>query len=391
MDRMRVVFDARHLHTVSRTPGLGRYSRNLLARSRAARRPTRLTLLRLRPSRRPIRRRSRRTVTATFGCAGPSSRCSPSIPSCSRSTAARRRRRLPLGPARLAALRRMAAVVTIHDLAPLHFPDEYLRTPYASATPGSTRSLGADAVIAVSRRRPRTRARPVPAPRPRRCRGGRSGVRPAAGRGGRRDAYVGLPAATCSTWAARSAKNMTALRPFAAASARDDELRPSSSERSKLTDHARGARRLALAPERVVTTGFVDDATLGLYAGAECLSTRRGSGVRPHRARVPCRGTPVVAYDAGAVARSSATPGSSIPRRLPVSPTRSPRSSATTRSRSGSRTRARASRRSRGPRGRGDPRSTAASPDDRAGHVATPRRMVPYTDLPWHAGSPYRV
>jgi len=317
MDRMRVVFDARHLQTVSRTRGIGRYSRNLLA-AFARRTPADVawTLLRLR----------------TFAPADPSP-----LPS-HRDLATLRLRRpeltmLALDPVLLSlelafaggdvyhsvqlglpALRRMAAVVTIHDLAPLHFPDEYLRTPYARVGHAWQYALArrADAVIAVSEataedvrvrlRVPASRVHVVaeavdPAFAPPARVEAAAAMRARFGLPGRYVLYVGQ---------FDPRKNMAALfAAFAAASARDDELRlVIVGTLGKLAAIMRAALAGSrLAPERVVTTGFVDDATLGaLYAGAECLlHPARFEGFGLTALESLAAGTPVVAYDAGAV------------------------------------------------------------------------------------------
>ncbi|MDO8562535.1 MAG: glycosyltransferase family 1 protein [Candidatus Limnocylindria bacterium] len=314
---MRVVFDARHLQTVSRTRGIGRYSRNLLAAfARRAPADVAWTLLRLR----------------TFAPADPS----PLPPH--RDLATFRLRRpeltmLALDPVLLSlelpftggdvyhsvqlglpALRRMAAVVTIHDLAPLHFPDEYLRTPYARVGHAWQYALArrADAVIAVSEataedvrarlRVPASRVHvvaeavdPAFAPPPRVE--AAAAMRARFGLPGRYVLYVGQ---------FDPRKNMTALfAAFAAASARDDELRlVIVGTLGKLASIMRAALAGSrLAPKRVVTTGFVDDATLGaLYAGAECLlHPARFEGFGLTALESLAAGTPVVAYDAGAV------------------------------------------------------------------------------------------
>ena len=118
---MRVVFDARHLQTVSRTRGIGRYSRNLLAAfARRAPEDIEWTLL-------------------TLGTFAPADH-SPLPPHRTRATLRLRRPELtmlaldalllPVELARqgdlyhsvqlgLPAVRRVPAVLTIHDLAPL--------------------------------------------------------------------------------------------------------------------------------------------------------------------------------------------------------------------------------------------------------------------------------
>ena len=151
---MRVVFDARHLQTVSRTRGIGRYSRNLLAAfARRAPDDVAWTLLTLR----------------TFAPADPS----PLPPHRTRATYRLRRPELTmlaldplLLPFELAgqgdlyhsvqiglpAIRRVPAVLTIHDLAPLRWPSHYLRLPYARVGHAWQYALAkrADAIIAVS-------------------------------------------------------------------------------------------------------------------------------------------------------------------------------------------------------------------------------------------------
>ena len=123
---LRVIFDARHLQTVSRRRGIGRYSRNLLAAfARRADAEVDWTLLRL----------------ATFPPADPQS-----LPP-HRDVGVMRPRRPELAMLALDAVmlsveiglrsadvyhsvqlglplaRRMRAVVTIHDLAPLRRPE----------------------------------------------------------------------------------------------------------------------------------------------------------------------------------------------------------------------------------------------------------------------------
>lgn len=318
MDRMRVVFDARHLQTVSRTRGIGRYSRSLLAAfARRAPADVAWTLLRLR----------------NFAPADPS----PLPPH--RDLATFRLRRpeltmLTLDPVLLAlelplagggdvyhsvqlglpALRRMAAVVTIHDLAPLHFPNEYLRLPYARVGHAWQYALArrADAVIAVSEataedvrarlRVPASRVHLVPeavdpafAPPPRAE--AAAAMRARFALPGRYVLYVGQ---------FDPRKNMAALfAAFAAASDREAELRlVITGTLGGLAARMRAALAASrLAPDRVVTTGFVDDPTLGaLYAGAECLvHPARFEGFGLTSLESLAAGTPVVAYDAGAV------------------------------------------------------------------------------------------
>jgi glycosyltransferase involved in cell wall biosynthesis len=95
------------------------------------------------------------------------------------------------------------------------------------------------------------------------------------------------------------------LRAFAAAATRDRELRlVVVGELGKLSSHLREALTHEHVPrERVVLTGFVDDATLAaLYAGAECLlhaALLEGFGLTALESLAA--GTPVVGYAGGAV------------------------------------------------------------------------------------------
>lgn len=311
-----MVFDARHLQTVARVRGIGRYSRNLLAAfARADAKDIEWTLLRLRNFPRADRQ--------------------PLPPH--RDLAIHRLRRpelsmlaldvllLPLElpfarPAvyhsvqlSLPARRTCPAVVTVHDLAPLRWPAHYLRTPWASAGHRWQYALaaGADAIIAPSRatkddvvarlRIPEERVHVIPeavdtdfAPPSRECARSvaleRFGV-------GRYVLYVGQ---------FDPRKNMDALlRAFARAAEQDDELRlVIVGQLGKLAPFLHSAlARAGTARERVVMTGHVDDAMLAtLYAGAECLlhaSLLEGFGLTPLESLAA--GTPVVAYRAGAV------------------------------------------------------------------------------------------
>ena len=216
----------------------------------------------------------------------------------------------------LPLVRRMAAVVTIHDLAPLHWPKDYLRTPYARIGHAWQYALArrADAVIAVSEATaedvvtrlgiPRSRVHVVReavdaafAPPPREL--AAAGMRARFGLPGPYVLYVGQ---------FDPRKNMAGLfAAFAMASARDRDLDLRlviAGTLGRLAPRMRAALAASgLAPERVITTGHVDDATLGaLYAGAECLlhpAHFEGFGLTPLEALAA--GTPVVAYDAGAV------------------------------------------------------------------------------------------
>lgn len=232
----------------------------------------------------------------------------------------------------LPALRSCAAVVTVHDLAPLRWPADYLRTPWAKAGHRWQYALAshADAIIApslatkddvVARLRvPAERIHVIPeavdsdfAPPSREharvlmrelLAAGR--VSPRAGAGGspadpdgdRYVLYVGQ---------FDPRKNLDALLgAFARAAERDPGLRlVIVGQLGKLASFLEAALlRAPGARDRVVVTGFVDDRMLAaLYAGAECLlhaSLLEGFGLTPLESLAA--GTPVVAYRAGAVA-----------------------------------------------------------------------------------------
>jgi len=314
---VRVAFDARHLQTVARVRGIGRYSRNLLAAfARRAPRDVEWVLLRL-----------ANFAPADGGALPPH-----------RDIATRRLRRpelsmlaldpllLPLELAgsgadlyhsvqlSLPALRRIPAVVTIHDLAPLIWPDYYLRLPYARLGHAWQYALarGADAVIAVSEATkadvverlgvPAERVTVIPeavdadfAPPSREE--GRRVARERFGVPGRYVLYVGQ---------FDPRKNVGGLlRVFARAAEGDRELRLVVV--GALGKHASGLRAALAGPrvprERVIVTGFVEDATLAaLYAGAECLlhaAFLEGFGLTPLESLAA--GTPVVGYAGGAV------------------------------------------------------------------------------------------
>jgi glycosyltransferase involved in cell wall biosynthesis len=314
---MRVVFDARHLQTVSRTRGIGRYSRNLLAAfARRAPADVSWTLLTLR----------------NFAPADPS----PLPPHRTRATLRLRRPELTmlaldplLLPFELAgqgdlyhsvqlglpAIRRSPAILTIHDLAPLRWPSHYLRLPYARIGHAWQYALAkrADAIIAVSEA---TKADVVarlgiPAERihvipeavdtsfdPPSHADGASIARERFGVPGRYVLYVGQ---------FDPRKNMDGLfAAFARAADQDRELRlVIVGTLGKLAGLMRAAlARSRLDPARVVVAGGVDDATLAaLYAGAECLlhaAWLEGFGLTALEALAA--GTPVVGYRAGAVA-----------------------------------------------------------------------------------------
>ncbi len=314
---MRVVFDARHLQTVSRTRGIGRYSRNLLAAfARSAPHDVDWTLLQLR----------------TFAAADPS----PLPPHRTRSTYRLRRPELSmlavdplLLPLELAgqgdvyhsvqlglpAVRPMPVVLTIHDVAPLHWPEHYLRTPYARVGHAWQYTLAkrADAIIAVSETTkadvvarlaiPPERIRVIPEAvdadfHPPTHDAGAAMARDRFGVPARYVLYVGQ---------FDPRKNLDGLfAAFARAADRDPDLRlVIAGTLGKLAGLMRDAlARSHVDPSRVVVAGGVDDVTLAaLYAGAECLlhaAWLEGFGLTALEALAA--GTPVVGYRAGAVA-----------------------------------------------------------------------------------------
>ena len=317
---MRVIFDARHLQTVSRTRGIGRYSRSLLAGfARQATADIEWTLLTLR----------------SFAPADPS----PLPPHRVRATVRLRRPELSmlafdplLLPFELAgqgdlyhsvqlglpAVRRMPVVLTIHDLAPLHWPEHYLRLPYSRIGHAWQYALArrADAIIAVSEatRRDVIERLRIPAERVRVV---AEAVDPAFATGvtaAERDAArarIGVSAQgeryVIYVGQFDPRKNMDALfAAFARAASLDSGLRlVVVGTLGKLASFLRVAlERSGLDPAKVVVTGNVDDRMLAaLYAGAECLlhpAHFEGFGLTALES-LAC-GTPVVAYRAGAVA-----------------------------------------------------------------------------------------
>ena len=314
---MRVVFDARHLQTVSRTRGIGRYSRNLLAAfARAAPGDVEWTLLTLR----------------NF----PGADRSPLPPHRTRATLRLRRPELTmlaldplLLPYELAgqgdlyhsvqlglpALHRGPVVLTIHDLAPLRWPAHYLRLPYARVGHAWQYALArrADAIIAVSEatkadvvarlRIPAERIRVIPEAvdagfHPPSRDAGLAVARERFGVPSRYVLYVGQ---------FDPRKNMAGLfAAFARAAERDRDLRlVVVGTLGKLAPLMRSALERSRAdPERVVITGEVDDETLAaLYAGAEALlhaAWLEGFGLTALESLAA--GTTVVGYRTGAVA-----------------------------------------------------------------------------------------
>ncbi len=213
----------------------------------------------------------------------------------------------------LPALRRCRAVITIHDLAPLRWPEHYLRLPYARVGHAWEYALArrADAIIAVSEatrrdvvellRVPPERVTVIPEAvdtefRPPSAEEGRR-VAATFGAPGRYVLYVGQ---------FDPRKNMEGLlAAFARAAANDRELRlVIAGDLGKLSSFLTRALERTNAPrERIVVTGRVDDPTLAaLYAGAECLlhaALLEGFGLTPLESLAA--GTPVVGYRAGAV------------------------------------------------------------------------------------------
>jgi glycosyltransferase involved in cell wall biosynthesis len=326
---VRVAIDARPLQTVARVRGIGRYSRNLLAAfARRAPRDIEWTLLRLR----------------NFPPADPGL-----LPAHDDIATSRLRRpelsMLALDPVLLSlelggrgidvyhstqlslpARRRFSAVVTIHDLAPLIWPEHYLRLPYSRVGHAWQYALArrADAVIAVSEstkrdvverlRIPEERVAVVPEavdtdfdPPP--ADSGRALARSRFGVPDRYVLYVGQ---------FDPRKNMRGLlRAFAAAADRDKALRLIIvGELGKLSSHLREGLETEPVPrDRVIVTGFVDDATLAaLYAGAECLlhaALLEGFGLTPLESLAA--GTPVIGYTGGAVAEVVGDAGLLVP------------------------------------------------------------------------------
>ena len=324
-----MAFDARHLQTVARVRGIGRYTRNLLAAfARRAPSDIQWTLLRLR----------------NFPAAEPGL-----LPAHDDIASSRFRRpelsMLALDPLLLSlelggkgidiyhstqlslpARRDFPAVVTIHDLAPLIWPAHYLRLPYARIGHAWQYALArrADAVIAVSEATkrdvverlgvPEDRVTVVPeavdsAFDPPPAEEGRALARARFAVPDRYVLYVGQ---------FDPRKNVRGLlRAFAAAADRDRDLRlVIVGDLGKLSSHLREALEADGAPrDRVIVTGFVDDPMLAaLYAGAECLlhaALLEGFGLTALESLAA--GTPVVGYAGGAVAEVVGDTGLLVP------------------------------------------------------------------------------
>ena len=324
-----MAIDARHLQTVARVRGIGRYTRNLLAAfARRAPPDVEWTLLRLRnfppanpgllPAHDDIATSRLRRPELSMLAFDP---VLLSLELSGRGIDVYHSTQLSL-PAR----RRFPAVVTIHDLAPLIWPAHYLRLPYSRMGHAWQYALArrADAVIAVSEATkrdvverlhvPEERVTVVPEavdsefdpPLPE---DGRALARARFGVPERYVLYVGQ---------FDPRKNMRGLlRAFAAAADRDKDLRlVIVGELGKLSSHLREALESERVPrERVIVTGFVDDPTLAaLYAGAECLlhaAFLEGFGLTALEALAA--GTPVVGYAGGAVAEVVGDAGLLIP------------------------------------------------------------------------------
>jgi glycosyltransferase involved in cell wall biosynthesis len=314
---VRVTFDARHLQTASRMRGIGRYSRNLLAAfARLAPADIEWTLLRLRnfpradestlPPHRDLNTLRLRRPELSMLALDPvllSVELPFSRPNIYHS--------VQLG---LPALRAHHAVITIHDLAPLRWPEHYLRLPHARLGHLWEYSLArrADAVIAVSEATKRdvierlhvpeerivvipeaVDASFAPPPRARAL----ALVRVRFGLDAPYVLYVGQ---------FDPRKNMDGLiAAFARAAERHKGLRlVVAGDLGKLASFLHDALARGRAPrDRVVLAGHVSDSELAaLYAGAECLlhaALLEGFGLTPLESLAA--GTPVVGLRAGAV------------------------------------------------------------------------------------------
>lgn len=315
---MRVTFDARHLQTASRSRGIGRYSRNLLAGfARQAPPDIEWTLLRLRnfraadasplPPHRDLRTFRIRRPELSMLALDPLL-LSLELPFARPDVYHSVQLGLPL-------VRAGRQVITIHDLAPLRWPEHYLRLPHARVGHAWAYALArrADAVIAVSEatrrevverlRVPESRVHVIPeavdesfAPPPR-----DEAARLVASRFGVASPYV------LYVGQFDPRKNMEGLvSAFARAAERHADLRlVIAGELGKLAPFLYAALERGRAPrERVVLAGLVSDADLAaLYSAAECLlhpALLEGFGLTPLESLAA--GTPVVGFDAGAVA-----------------------------------------------------------------------------------------
>jgi glycosyltransferase involved in cell wall biosynthesis len=324
-----VAIDARHLQTVARVRGIGRYTRNLLAAfARRAPRDVEWTLLRLRnfpvadpgllPAHDDIATSRLRRPELSMLAVDP---VLLSLELAGKGIDVYHSTQLSL-PAR----RSFPAVVTIHDLAPLVWPAHYLRLPYSRVGHAWQYALArrAEAVIAVSEATkhdvverlgvPEDRVTVVPEAvdsefEPPPADEGRALARARFAVPDRYVLYVGQ---------FDPRKNVRGLlRAFAAAADRDKALRlVIVGELGKLASHLREALEVERTPrDRVILTGFVDDATLAaLYAGAECLlhaALMEGFGLTALESLAA--GTPVVGYAGGAVAEVVGDAGLLVP------------------------------------------------------------------------------
>ncbi len=315
---MRVTFDARHLQTASRSRGIGRYSRNLLAAfAREAPPDIEWTLLRLRnfraadlsplPPHRDLRTFRIRRPELSMLALDPLL-LSLELPFARPDVYHSVQLGLPL-------LRAGRQVITIHDLAPLRWPEHYLRLPHARVGHAWAYALArrADTVIAVSEatkrevverlRVPESRVRVIPeavdesfVPPPR-----EEAVRLVASR------FAVAPPYVLYVGQFDPRKNMEGLvSAFARAAERHADLRlVVAGELGKLAPFLYAALERGRAPrERVVLAGLVSDPELAaLYGAAECLlhpALLEGFGLTPLESLAA--GTPVVGFDAGAVA-----------------------------------------------------------------------------------------
>jgi glycosyltransferase involved in cell wall biosynthesis len=313
---VRVTFDARHLQTVARVRGIGRYTRNLLgAFARLAPDDIEWTLLRLRnfPPADPSPTPPHRDLNTLRLLRPELSMLAVDPLLLSAELAVARPRVYHSTQLGLPALRRCHAVITIHDLAPLRWPEHYLRLPHARIGHAWEYALArrADAIIAVSEatrrdvvellRVPPERVTVIPEAVDSEF------VAPSAEEGRRVAATFGVPGRyVLYVGQFDPRKNMDGLlAAFARAAAIDAELRlVIAGDLGKLARFLTTALDRTRAPrERIVVTGRVDDPTLAaLYAGAECLlhaALLEGFGLTPLESLAA--GTPVVGYRAGAV------------------------------------------------------------------------------------------
>src|SRR5437667_150006 len=260
-------------------------------------------------------RRSTRT-----GCLAPSFSATSAVPSgepSSTTTSSHSRSRIA-GASRSPRSGSDAAslyVGTIPDVAPLIWPEHYLRLSYARAGHAWQYALArrADGVIAVSEATKRDVVERLRVPEDRVTvvteavdesfvpPSREEGRRVSQQRFGVPDRYV------LYVGQFDPRKNVRGLlRAFAQAADRDRDLRlVIAGDLGKLSAILRDALTDRRVPrDRVILTGFVDDATLAaLYAGAECLihaALLEGFGLTALESLAA--GTPVVGYAGGAVA-----------------------------------------------------------------------------------------